>query len=223
MTVCAHNCALDTILSQLNLYQAAIFDMDGTVMNSEIWHHKAWQQMLQEFGFPILTKEDLYGYGGMPTMDIAKAVIKRFNHEADPAAMSERKAELYRTQFIHHATPFPKICAILKELHSSGKRVAIATSSHKDIATALLTEHGLMPYIDALVTGDMVVRGKPNPDIYLLAAAKLNTNPQDCVVFEDTVVGMQGIKNAGMAAVKVFEGELDCDHVITLDEAWPQA
>lgn len=212
-----------TIRAQLDLYPAAIFDMDGTVMNSEIWHHQAWQQMLKDFGLPALTTADLYAYGGMPTLEIAKAVVERFNSDADPQAMSVRKAELYRNEFIKHATVFPKIAALLKELHSAGKRVAIATSSHKFEATQLLTQNGLMPYIDALVTGDLVTRGKPNPDIYLLAAERLNVPPQDCVVFEDTVIGMQGIKNARMAAVKVFEGELDCDHVITLAEPWPQA
>lgn len=214
--------ALSTIRAQLNLYPAMIFDMDGTVMNSEIWHHKAWQQMLKDFGLPELTTADLYGYGGMPTLEIAKAVVQRFHSDVDPQAMTMRKAELYRNEFIKHATPFPKICALLKELHAAGKRIAIATSSHQPEATTLLTQNGLMPYIDALVTGDQVTRGKPNPDIYLLAAERLKAQPQDCVVFEDTVIGMQGIKNAGMAAVKVFEGELDCDHVIPLSEPWPQ-
>lgn len=213
--------AESTIRAQLNLYPAMIFDMDGTVMNSEIWHHKAWQQMLKEFGLPELTTADLYGYGGMPTLAIAQAVVKRFNSNADPQAMTVRKAELYRNEFIKYATPFPKICALLKDLHAAGKRIAIATSSHNHEATTLLTQNGLMPYIDALVTGELVARGKPNPDIYLLAAERLKAQPQDCVVFEDTVIGMQGIKNAGMAAVKVFEGELDCDHVITLAEPWP--
>ena len=77
-----------------------------------------------------------------------------------------------------------------------------------------------MPYIHSLVTGDMVQKGKPNPDIYLLAAKSLGADPVDCLVFEDTVVGMIGIKNAKMDGVKVFDGEFDCDHIIKADEAW---
>ncbi len=210
----------DKLLEQIQLYPAVIFDMDGTVMNSEIWHHEAWNHMVQEFGCPKLPVELLLAYGGLPTLKISNNIIERYKLSADPEAMSKRKVELYLNEYMQRAEPFEKIASLLKDLHAQGKRIAIATSSHEPEAKFLLNKAGLMPFIDALVTGDMVTNGKPNPDIYLLASSKLNTTPADCLVFEDTVVGMQGIKNAKMDAVKVYDGDFDCDHVIKADEPW---
>ncbi len=214
----------EQLRAQIQLYSNFIFDMDGTLMNSEIWHHESWNQMVGEFGIPRLSTELLWSYGGMPTIEISRDICRRFNSDADPVAMSARKTELYRDVYMMRAEPFPMICDLLKELKASGKRIAIATSSHQEEAQFLLGKNSLLPYIDALVTGDMVTRGKPNPDIYLLAAEKLQGKIDDCLVFEDTVIGMQGVHNAKMAAVKVFDGAFDCDHVINPDEVWqPQA
>ena len=212
----------DSLLrQQIDLYPAIIFDMDGTLMNSEIWHHRSWNDALKQYGIPELSTDKLYAYGGMPSLEIAKDVLKNVgNTELDPQEVGDLKGKLYRQEYMMQAEPFPLVCSFLKELHAEGKRIAIATSSHQQEARFLLGKHGLLDYIDAVISGDMVTRGKPNPDIYLLAAEKLNAKIEDCLVFEDTVIGMQGIKNAGMAAVKVFEGEYACDHVITKDEVW---
>ena len=209
-----------TLREQIDCYPYVIFDMDGTLLNSEIWHHAAWNAMVHEFGFPKLPYELLLSYGGLPTAVITQNLCNLYHIQADCEAMGKRKTELYKTQFMRNAEAFPKAAALLKELYAEGKRIAVATSSHHEESEFLLKKNGLYPYIHALVTGDQVVRGKPNPDIYLLAASKLNAPADQCLVFEDTVVGMQGIKNAKMAAVKVFDGEYDCDHVILPDEEW---
>lgn len=200
--------------AHIDLYPAMIFDMDGTIMNSEIWHHKAWNTMLAEFGLPTLTTEELYAYGGMPTLAIARDVVKRFNSEVNPEDMTTRKVEIYRSTCLQHAEPFEFMVALLKELAASGKRIAVATSSHRPEAEFLLGKYGVLPYVDALITGDLVHKGKPNPEIYLLAAQGLNVRPEDSLVFEDTVIGLQGATNARMDAVKVFEGAFDCTDII---------
>lgn len=209
---------------QIDLYPAIIFDMDGTIMNSEIWHHQAWNQAIVEFGMPALTTAELYSLGGLPSHVITQRISERNpDVKFDQVALTQRKRDLYVDVFIKEVEPFPEICNVLKELSASGKRIAIATSSHHKESTWLLTRQGVLPYVHALITGDLVQRGKPNPDIYLLAAEKLQAPVEQCLVFEDTVVGMEGIKNAHMAAVKVFEGHYDCDHVITATEPWSQA
>lgn len=212
-----------SLREEIDLYSYVIFDMDGTLLNSEIWHHRAWNQMVSEFGMPQLSTELLISFGGLPTLEISRRICELNHVEADLEAMSQRKNELYVTKYMFEAEPFPEICALLKELSSSGKRIAIATSSHYKESSYLLEKHGILPFVHALITGDQVQRGKPNPDIYLLAAEKLKAPASECLVFEDTVVGMAGIKNAKMAAVKVFDGHFDCDHVIPYTEPWPQA
>lgn len=209
---------------QIDLYPSIIFDMDGTLMNSEIWHHQAWNQAIVEFGMPSLTTTELYSLGGLPSREISRCISERNpNVKFDLNALTQRKRDLYVDVYINKVEPFPEICNTLKELSASGKRIAIATSSHHKESTWLLTHHGILPYVHALVTGDLVQHGKPNPDIYLLAAERLHAPVDQCLVFEDTVIGMKGIKNAHMAAVKVFEGHYDCDHVISVDEPWLQA
>lgn len=209
---------------QIDLYPSVIFDMDGTLMNSEIWHHQAWNTAITDFGMPALTTAELYALGGLPSREIARRISERnHNVEFDLNALIQRKRELYLNEYMSKVEPFPEICAVLKELSASGKRIAIATSSHRKESTFLLTRHGILPYVHALVSGELVTRGKPNPDIYLLAAEKLQAPIEQCLVFEDTVIGMAGIKNAHMAAVKVFEGHYDCDHVITAEELWAPA
>lgn len=210
----------DELLKQIDLYPAMIFDMDGTIMNSELKHHESWNHALQEFGFPKLSTEELYSLGGLPSLVIAQRCIDKYGIKTDPVAIADRKNKLYIEHYMIEAQPFPMVANLVKELSAKGKRVAIATSSHKKEAEFLLGKHGLLEYIHALVTGDMVTHGKPNPDIYLLAAQGLNSKAEDCLVFEDTVVGMAGVKNAQMDAVKVFEGHFDCDHVIKKDEFW---
>lgn len=211
---------MHNLLNQISLYPAFIFDMDGTLINSEIWHHKAWNHMVQEFGCPPLSDETLIAYGGLPTEVISQKVIDTHNLSASVEQMSKRKTDLYLNEYMPKAEPFPFFADLLKELSASGKRIAVATSSHQKEARYLLEKNGLMPYIHALVTGEMVQKGKPNPDIYLLAAHKLNVEAHDCLVFEDTIVGMAGCKNARMSGIKVFDGAFDCDHIISPDELY---
>ena len=120
-----------TLREQIDLYPYVIFDMDGTLLNSEIWHHEAWNQMLTEFGMPRLSTAQLYSFGGLPTPEISRRICELNHVQADIDAMSKRKTELYTTKYMFNPEPFPEICNLLKELSASGKRIAIATSSHK--------------------------------------------------------------------------------------------
>lgn len=212
---------MQALLNSIALYPTIIFDMDGTLMNSEIWHHQAWNHMVEEFGCPRLSEKTLIAYGGLPTFETSKKLIATYKLKATAEEMTQRKNDLFINEYMAKVEPFEFFANLLKELAASGRRIGVATSSHQKEARFLLEKTGLMPYIATLVTGEMVEHGKPNPDIYLLAAKNLNANPQDCLVFEDTVVGMQGCKRAHMDAIKVFDGHFDCDHIIAHNEIWP--
>lgn len=199
---------------QFALYPALIFDMDGTLINSEIKHHAAWNHMLEEFGFERLSSEVFYGFASLPGIVITTKICEQYPSSkpeiANPQAMNERKNELYENIYIKEADAFPFFVSLVKEAHARGQRIAVATSSRQHEARYLLEKAGLLDYVDTVISGDMVEHGKPNPDIYLLAAQKLNAKIEDCLVFEDSVLGMKGAKAANMAAVKVFDGHLDC-------------
>lgn len=203
-----------SLIEQLDLYQGIIFDMDGTLMNSEIWHHVAWRQAAAKYGIPNIPTELLISYGGLPSAEIVRRLNAKYGTAADIEKLSQEKAYIYINECMPKVEPFPEICAILKNLYAAGKRIAIATSSHQKEARYLLEKTNVLPYVHALITGEMVTRGKPNPDIYLLAAHSLNLPQKDCLIFEDTVVGMAGAKNANIDVVKVFDGKFEIDHII---------
>lgn len=205
---------LPKLLEQIQSYEGVIFDMDGTLMNSEIWHHVSWRKAGEMFGMPELSTELLISFGGLPTAEIVRRFNELFGTNADIEEMSKAKAEIYIKECMPNVEPFPEICQILKDLSAAGKRIAIATSSHNKEAHFLLEKTQILPYIHSVISGDMVTRGKPNPDIYLLAASSLNLPPEKCLIFEDTVVGLAGAKNANIDVVKVFDGKIEVDHII---------
>lgn len=209
--------ALD-LEQQIKLYPCFIFDMDGTLVDSESMHLRSWHHVCREFGFPEIDPDYMASFGGLHASKICKILCQKFNIEADINKMVQRKRELYITEYMPQAEVFPKIASLVKELRAANKRVAVATSSSPNEVEYLLGKHNLLPYFHAFVTGDLVEKGKPNPDIYLLAAKYLNAKPQDCLVFEDTKIGMLGAQNAQMDAIKVFNGDFVCDHIITPDE-----
>lgn len=203
-----------SLLDQIWLYQGVIFDMDGTLLNSEIWHHVSWRKAASMHGFPELTTELLISYGGLPSAEIVRRLNAKYGKNADVEQLAKDKGNIYIQECMSKVEPFPEICTILKDLKASGKRIAIATSTHLPEARYLLDKNQILPYVDSLITGDMVTRGKPNPDIYLLAAQSLKLPCEQCLIFEDTVVGLAGAKNANIDAVKVFEGKFEVDHII---------
>lgn len=203
-----------SLLDEIKRYDGVIFDMDGTLMNSEIWHHVAWRKAAANHGMPEIPTELLISYGGLPSAEIVRRLNAKYGATADVEQVSREKAEIYINECMPQVEPFPEICAILKDLYAAGKRIAIATSSHQKETRYLLTKTKVLPYVHAVITGDMVTRGKPNPDIYLLAAKSLNLPVEKCLIFEDTVVGMAGAKNANIDVVKVFDGKFEIDQII---------
>lgn len=207
-------CSKLSLVDEIRSYKGVIFDMDGTLMNSEIWHHVAWRKAGNMHGMTDIPTDVLVSFGGLPSAEIVRRLNKMYGTQADIEQVSKDKAEIYINECMPQAEPFTKICALLKELHAAGTRIAIATSSHQKEARFLLGKNNLLPFIDALITGDMVTRGKPNPDIFLLAAEHLKLEPTECLVFEDTIVGMACAKNANMDLVRVFDGEFLVDHIV---------
>lgn len=214
---------LEKLNSDISLYQSLIFDMDGTLINSEIKHHEAWNHMLEAFGFKRLGSDVFYGFASLPGIVITNKICEQYQsatpEKVDPVAMNEYKNEVYENIYIKQAEAFPFFVQLVKEAHARGQRIAVATSSRQHEAKFLLEKASLLPYIDTIVSGDMVEHGKPNPDIYLLAAQKLQSKADQCLVFEDSVLGMKGAKAAKMDAVKVFDGHFDCEAIIRADNS----
>ncbi|MCR5085732.1 MAG: HAD family phosphatase [Succinivibrionaceae bacterium] len=190
-------------------HEGVIFDLDGTLIDSEPLHIRAWNAIAADIGIPERDLAWANRIGGISTIGIARLLIEEYGlKDADPAIIARRKTQTYIERFLPLVPAFPKTCALLIECHEAGRRVAVATGSQLRETEDLLQRHGLAAHVDAVVTSDQVKNPKPAPDTYLEAARRLGVDPGRCIAFEDTDLGLSGIAAAGMLGVKVRGGEL---------------
>ena len=184
-------------------FSAFIFDCDGTLADTMPLHYSAWVEEVRARGgeFP----EDLfYSLGGVP----AAGVVKFLNHRYNLAMPVEETASLKETRF---EALIPQVKAIQPVvdfmLSKSGRYpLAVGSGGMRSLVTATLEALGIREHFQAIVTYEDVTHPKPAPDTYLLAAQLLGVEPAKCLVFEDTPLGMQCAKNAGMQCVLVPSG-----------------
>ena len=179
-----------------------MFDLDGTLVDS-MW---IWKSIDIEYlgRYEIELPEDLqYCIEGMSFSETAVYFKERFSI---PDSLEEMKADWNRMAWEKYTREVPLKSGIREFLalhRDRGVKMAVATSNSRELAEAVLATHGLTGFFDAIVTGCEVAHGKPWPDIYLEAAARLGVNAGECLVFEDVVAGIQAGKSAGMQVAAV--------------------
>ena len=192
--------------SEIKNYKGLIFDLDGTLINSMPYHALAWKQVAYEHGFDI-DVNDIYAMGGSASRDIAAFYKNKGEPVGDIDEYVKRKIAIFQEN-IPKIEVFQKIFNELKEAKSLGIRIAIGTGTRTANATRILKEKDLFDYIDALVTADDVTRHKPNPDTFLVAAKRLELEPQDCLVFEDGQLGIKAALRCGFDCIEVKDNEM---------------
>lgn len=192
--------------SEIKNYKGLIFDLDGTLINSMPYHALAWKQVAYEHGFDI-DVNDIYAMGGSASRDIAAFYKNKGEPVGDIDEYVKRKIAIFQEN-IPKIEVFQKIFNELKEAKSLGIRIAIGTGTRTANATRILKEKDLFDYIDALVTADDVTRHKPNPDTFLVAAKRLELEPQDCLVFEDGQLGIKAALCGGFDCIEVKDNEM---------------
>ncbi|GIE35645.1 phosphatase [Actinoplanes italicus] len=181
-------------------FKAYLFDCDGTITDSMPAHHRAWLTALGEWGgdFP---EELFYAWGGRTVVDVITDLNARQGLSMPVAEVAARREELFQAML-------PEITAVpgvMEHISQAYGRVpfAVVSGSTRESVTASLTALDLLDRFPVLVCAEDYARPKPDPEGYLLAAGLLGVDPRDCVVFEDTELGVAAARAAGMACVRV--------------------
>jgi len=181
-------------------FRAYLFDCDGTIADSMPLHYNAWTEVLADWN--CVYEEDLfYSWGGKPVRNIIDDLNKIHRLKMPIEEVATRKENLYLAQ-IPQLKAIPEV---LEHIEADYGRIpfAVVSGSTRDSVVGSLSVLGLLDKFDTIVSADDYEHGKPAPDCYLLAAERLGVAPANCLVFEDTEMGIESATAAGMASVKV--------------------
>jgi len=181
--------------------KGAIFDMDGTLIETTEADYLAWKSVFADY-HKELSFEDYFPLIGMKSAIVVQSRLSLDEKETKKALSQKMKyfSEIVTEKGIQVV---PYAIKFLKQLEAENLKIALATSSRQEKMKLVLQLTNLTPYFDVIVTGDLVHKSKPAPDIFLKAAEKLQLKPEDCLVIEDAANGVKAAKNAGMKCVAI--------------------
>lgn len=182
--------------------KGVIFDMDGVIIDSLPYHIEAWKQFgkLHNLG---LSDEDVRRDFGRRNREILSGIFKRELSEEEIQAFDNEKEALYRELHSKHIKPAPGLMDFLKDLREKGIKTAIGSSAPPLNMKFVMDSLGLYPFIDGYAHAGMVEKGKPDPEIFLKSAELIGIPPENCVVFEDSLPGIEAGLRAGMKVIAV--------------------
>jgi len=182
------------------LFSAYLFDCDGTIADSMPLHYLAWKKALAEWNCPFDVRL-FYAWGGMPVVEIVSLLNRRHRLNMPVERVGSRKESFY----IEQIPQLKAIPEVVEHIDAQHGRIpfAVVSGSTRESVTASLSSLKLLDRFNLLVCAGDYKNGKPDPEAFLLAAAKLGVAPDTCLVFEDTDMGIQAAEAAGMASVKI--------------------
>jgi beta-phosphoglucomutase len=179
---------------------AVIFDMDGVLLDSGVHHRDAWRLLLEDLG--VVPPPEFWRCTlGRPAEEAVPLLLDRAVAPAEAAELARRKRDHYARLVGRGMLPIAGAPTFVASLARRGVPRAVATSASRHDVETLLREVGLREHFEVIVTADDVRWGKPNPEVFLRAAAGLGWPPKSCLVFEDSVVGVQAACTAGMRVI----------------------
>ena len=195
----------------MSKYIGAIFDLDGVLVDTAIFHYMAWRELADDLKIPFdyQDNERLKGVSRMESLSIILSLAlpgtpsNRLFDESERILLSERKNKLYvdMIQNSSNMALLPGTRDTLQRLRQKGIRIALGSSSKN--APLIIDRLGITEYFDVIIDGRHVSNSKPDPEVFLLAAQKMLIAPDSCIVFEDSAAGIKAAQSAGMLAVGI--------------------
>lgn len=174
--------------------------MDGVISDTQGLHAQTESELLMRFGVKMSPSEITKKYAGVKTEDFFKDLLSR---QGQPYSLDKLMAEKEERMLEHldSIAEIPGAAQLIRTLSAQGFKLAVASASNAAYVNPALERLGVASYFQAIISGDMVKNGKPDPEIFLLAASKLGVAPSESVVIEDGVNGMKAAKAAGMHCI----------------------
>lgn len=184
---------------------AYIFDFDGVLVGTMEAHFQCYKKAMDESGVSI-DKKQFYSQAGMKGVEQIQYFANKQGKKVDAQKIYLRKKEIWEVSDLE-VTPISCNIKLLKLLKDSGHPVAIASGSSPSSINPIVEKFNIQ--VDCIITSEDVKRGKPNPDLFLKAAEKLNANPENCIVIEDSDAGIEAAAAAGMKSMRFYDNAME--------------
>lgn len=182
---------------------SVIFDLDGTLVDSEPNYYASGRRTLERHGVTGFTWEEHARFIGIGTLETLEILKDRYGIAARVEQLLAEQNETYLELARAGTEVFPQMRKLVARLHAEGVPMAVASGSSREAIDAVLAGTGLDSLLTTAVSAEEVARGKPAPDVFLEAARRLGAAPADCVVFEDAAPGARAARAAGMDCVAI--------------------
>ncbi|MFM1933600.1 MAG: Beta-phosphoglucomutase [Bacteroidota bacterium] len=199
-------------------YKACLFDLDGVLVDTAIYHFQAWKMLGENFNYQ-LTEEQNEQLKGVSRVESLNRILDWAKYSAtseQKEAWLIEKNENY-LQLISNMNPaeiLPGVLDFLGQIKELGYKIALGSASKN--SEVILTKTGLLPWFDLIIDGNKVTKSKPDPEVFLKGAEGLGFQPEECIVFEDAQAGVEAAKKGGMIAIGIGDADVlsEADKVI---------
>ena len=176
--------------------------MDGVIANTAPYHLKAWQEVFQKRGIKF-TEDDFRRHFGQRNDTIIRATLGEGISQGEVDIIANEKEENYRQRVRQNIKPLPGVMELLRSLKEHRFKMALASSAPMENIQLLTRSLGISSYFQSIISDEDVTEGKPSPQVFQLAAQKLEAEPENCIVIEDAITGVTAAKRAGMHCLAV--------------------
>jgi len=184
------------------MYQnyAVIFDMDGVLADTGPIHYESWVKMANEIG-KTFKKSFFKATFGQQSVPITRQLVGRNVDQNLVEKWAQLKEQYYREMLKDKIKPLPGVIELIEDLKSINFKLAVGSSGPPENVELLLTSLKIEHFFDTIITAAEVQNGKPSPEVFIIAAQKINVKPQNCLVIEDAPVGIEAAKRANMKCI----------------------